>query len=104
MRSRPKEPLVPPDRRDTVRHEIISLLTGGNMTAREISGQVGIGEKEVLEHLEHIRIALRSRLVVKPPACLECGFSFRKRERLGKPGRCPVCRSERIVEPSYTID
>lgn len=104
MRSRPKEPRVPPDRRETVRHEIVSLLTGENMTAREISGQVGIGEKEVLEHLEHLRIALRGRLVVTPPACLECGFSFRKRERLGKPGRCPVCRSERIVDPSYTID
>uniref|UniRef100_C6E480 Transcriptional regulator containing an HTH domain fused to a Zn-ribbon-like protein n=1 Tax=Geobacter sp. (strain M21) TaxID=443144 RepID=C6E480_GEOSM len=104
MRSRPKEPRVPQDRRETVRHEIISLLTGENMTARDISGQVGIGEKEVLEHLEHIRIALRSRLAVTPSACLECGFSFRKRERLGKPGRCPVCRSERIVDPSYTID
>ncbi|WP_026842360.1 transcriptional regulator [Citrifermentans bremense] len=103
MRSRPKGPRVPPDRRETVRHETVSLLTGENMTAREISGQVGIGEKEVLEHLEHIRIALRGRLVVTPPACLECGFSFRKRERLGKPGRCPVCRSERIVDPSYTI-
>ncbi|WP_235840250.1 transcriptional regulator [Citrifermentans pelophilum] len=95
---------MPKDRHETVRHEIISLLSGENLTARDISGQVGIGEKEVLEHLEHIRIALRSRLVVTPPACLECGFSFRKRERLGKPGRCPVCRSERIVDPSYTIE
>lgn len=103
MKSRAKEPAIPPDRHDTVRQEIITLLTGESLTAKEISGQVGIGEKEVLEHLEHIRIALHGALVVIPPLCLECGFSFRKRERLKKPGRCPVCRSERIVEPVFTV-
>ena len=59
--------------------------------------------KEVLEHLEHIKIALHGGLVIIPALCLGCGFSFRKRERLKKPGRCPVCRSERIVEPSFSI-
>lgn len=103
MRSRAKKPPIPPDRHDTVRQEIIALLAGETLTAKEISGEVGISEKEVLEHLEHVRIALHGRLVVVPPLCLECGFSFRKRERLRKPGRCPVCRSERIVEPSFTV-
>ena len=39
------------------------------------------------------------RLVTTPPECLACGFSFRKRrrERFSTPGRCPVCRSERIA-------
>ncbi len=103
MKSRAKEPRIPPDRHDTVRQEIITLITGESLTAKEISGRVGIGEKEVLEHLEHIKTALHGALVVLPPLCLECGFSFRKRERLKKPGRCPVCRSERIVDPAFTV-
>ena len=101
--SKPKQPVIPSDRHDTVRQEMIALLTGHSLTAKEISGEVGISEKEVLEHLEHIKIALHGGLIVIPALCLECGFSFRKRERLKKPGRCPVCRSERIVDPSFTI-
>lgn len=103
MRSKAKEPSIPPDRHDTVRQEIVAMLSDETLSAKEISGLVGVSEKEVLEHLEHIRIALHGRLVVVPPLCLECGFSFLKRERLRKPGRCPVCRSERIVEPAFTV-
>lgn len=103
MKSRPKGPRIPPDRHDTIRQEIVALLAGQPLTARAISGHVGVSEKEVLEHLVHIKAALHGGLVVTPPLCLECGFSFRKRERLKKPGRCPVCRGERIVEPSFTV-
>lgn len=104
MKSRPKQPFIPARREDTVRQEIIALLSQETLTAKEISGQVGIAEKEVLEHLEHIRIALHGGLVVIPALCLGCGFSFKKRDRLKAPGRCPVCRSERIVDPSFSID
>lgn len=86
-----------------MRRLILSLLSRETMTAKEISGAVRVSEKEVLEHLEHIRIALRGGLVVTPSLCHGCGFSFRKRERLKTPGRCPVCRSERISEPSFSI-
>jgi predicted Zn-ribbon and HTH transcriptional regulator len=104
VRARPKEPFVPARRYETVRQEMVALLREESLTAYELSGLVGISEKEVLEHLEHIKTALRGKLAVTPPLCLECGFSFHKRERLKKPGRCPVCRSERIVEPAFTID
>ncbi|MBU5638808.1 ArsR family transcriptional regulator [Geomonas sp. Red69] len=103
MKERPRHPFVPARRQDTVRQELTALLREGSLTAKELSGLVGISEKEVLEHLEHLRIALHGRLDMTPPRCLECGFSFQKRERLRKPGRCPVCRGERIVEPSFTI-
>ena len=103
MRSRPKTPDIPADRHDTLRHEIIALLSREGLTAREISEQVGIPEKEVLEHLEHIRIALHGGLVVEPALCMACGFAFRKRERLKGPGRCPVCKNEHIAEPRFSI-
>lgn len=34
---------------------------------------------------------------------MSCGFTFRKRERLSTPSRCPVCRSEEITETRYGI-
>jgi predicted Zn-ribbon and HTH transcriptional regulator len=87
-----------------LRHEIVATLTGQSLTAREISEQIGLGEKEVLAHLEHIKVALHGRLVVQPALCQGCGFAFRKRERLKGPGRCPVCRSERISEPHFSVN
>lgn len=105
-RHKKKEPAVPSERHDTIRHEILSLLDGQTMSAREISGYVRIPERDVYEHLEHIELsAHRSehRLDVIPAECQKCGFSFKKRERLKKPGRCPVCRSESITDPLFTI-
>jgi predicted Zn-ribbon and HTH transcriptional regulator len=106
MKRRPKEPPVPPERTDTVRHEIISVLEGRTASAREISASVGIPEKEVYDHLEHIHKTMgkRSRhLVVTSAQCLKCGFVFKKREKLTKPGRCPVCHGELIEEPLFSI-
>lgn len=103
MRIRPKQPFVPADRPDTLRHEIAAVLSEESLTAREVSERVGIGEKEVLEHLEHIKLARHGGLVVEPALCMACGFTFKKRERLKGPGRCPVCRSEHIAEPRFSL-
>jgi predicted Zn-ribbon and HTH transcriptional regulator len=76
------------------------------MDAKEISANAGLPEKEVYAHLEHIRRSLlrqRERLVMQPPVCRKCGFVFAKRERLGKPGRCPRCRGESISPPLFSI-
>ena len=104
MRSRPKQPSIPADRQETLRHDIVSVLRGESLSARELSERVGIEEKEVLEHLGHIKIALHERLIVIPALCMACGFSFKKRERLKGPGRCPVCHSERIANPHFTVN
>jgi transcriptional regulator len=103
MKKRPKEPVTPADRHETLRHEIAALLSSESLTAREISEQLGIQEKEVLGHLEHIKMAAHGRLVMEPALCMACGFNFRKRERLKGPGRCPVCRSEHIAEPRFSM-
>ena len=104
MKSKAKKPFVPADRGETVRREIIALLKEESLTAREISEQVGIPEKDVVEHLEHVRIALHGGLEVTPAQCMGCGFLFRKRERLKAPGRCPVCRGEHITKPTFSIE
>src|SRR6266567_2030814 len=61
MTTRPKKPFIPKEQHDTLRHEIIALLAEKTLSARDISGEVRIAEKEVLEHLAHIRTALHAR-------------------------------------------
>lgn len=67
---------------------------------------VHISEKEVYGHMEHIHKTLERSgrpLVVTPAECTQCGFMFKKRGRLTKPGRCPVCRGESIREPLFEV-
>ncbi|MDP3027948.1 MAG: transcriptional regulator [Deltaproteobacteria bacterium] len=106
MKTRPKEPFVPPEKHNTIRQEMISVLRGRTLSAREISAEVRISEKEVVYHLEHIRMATQKsgeQLLIIPATCKRCGFEFKKRERMSKPGKCPICRSEQIQEPFFSI-
>ena len=104
MKKGPKEPTFPIERGETIRQGIIRLVTGRELTAKDISASVGIMEKEVAAHLEHIRKAFHDRFVVTPAECRHCGFIFAKRERLKKPSRCPLCHSESISAPLYSIE
>ncbi|MEK6528299.1 MAG: transcriptional regulator [Nitrospirota bacterium] len=101
----PKKPFIPAERRETVRQNIISILRGQNLSAKGISAQVSASEKQVYEHLEHIQQTIKKeyQLIITPAECKKCGFIFKKRERLKKPGKCPVCRSESIQEPLFSI-
>lgn len=101
-----KEATIPFERHETLRKEMISEMERGPLTAREISGIVRIPQKEVFEHLEHIQRTLsnkESSLLITPARCIQCGFIFKKRERLKDPGKCPVCRSQHIQEPLFSI-
>ncbi len=101
-----EKPIVLADRKETVRRRILSLLSGRPLTARQISAEVGIPEKEAYAHLPHVKrtvARLGGRLVVTPAECRQCGYVFRKRERPNRPGRCPVCRGESISEPLFAV-
>jgi predicted Zn-ribbon and HTH transcriptional regulator len=90
----------------TIRQQIIALLTEAEMDARELSREVGIKEKEVYEHLAHIErsaAARGSKLVIRPSECLGCGYVFKDRRRLTRPGRCPRCRKLHLTNPTYRI-
>ncbi len=103
---KPKEPAIPPEQYYTIRQRLIELLADRPLSTREISVAVHISEKEVGAHLEHLRRTLQAEgrmLVIIPATCRSCGFVFSKRDRLKKPGRCPVCRKESIEEPRFGI-
>ena len=74
----------------TIRQKIITLLCEAEMSAREISGEVGISEKEIYEHLSHIARSVASQnktVIINPAKCLGCGYVFEDRRRFTRPGR-----------------
>ncbi len=102
-----KGPSIPGEAHDTTRKAIIAELAEGPCSARDISAAVRISEREVSAHLEHIRKSLLSstrHLKVVPAECKKCGFVFAKREKLRRPGKCPVCKGESIQEPRFAIE
>ncbi|MDD3815921.1 MAG: ArsR family transcriptional regulator [Desulfocapsaceae bacterium] len=106
MKKREREPVIPRTVLETTRHAIMTLLVEGPISAKEISAAVGLPEKEVSGHLEHIRRSLHATsavLEVEPAECRMCGFVFVKRERMTSPGKCPVCHHEAICDPLFSI-
>lgn len=107
VKKRAKRPFVPAYRKETIRQKIKSVLEGHTLSARDISSEVRISEKEVYEHLSHIQKTISKSdraLTVTPAECRRCGFVFKKRERLNKPGKCPICHGETIKESLFSID
>ncbi len=92
----------------TIRQEIMALIVGSPMTAKDLSQIIRISEKEVYPHLEHIAMSLRNdkekKLVIEPSRCHQCEFIFRERRRLTPPSRCPRCRHEGISPPVFSIE
>ena len=90
----------------TIRQKIISLLSEDELSAREISGEVGISEKEVIEHLSHIARSVASenkKVFITPARCLGCEYVFEDRRRFTRPGRCPRCKKSHIQSPRFRI-
>ncbi len=90
----------------TVRESLREALLEEPCTARDLSRAVGIPEREVPEHLEHLMRSLPHRgeaLEVEPCRCLDCGFVPR-RHPLKRPGHCPECRGRRLSLPRFRIE
>ena len=91
---------------NTIRQQLIEILSNGRFNAIDLSQDVGIGEKEVYEHLPHIARSVASRgkeLVIEPSKCLKCSYIFEGRKRFTRPGRCPQCRETYIQRPVFQI-
>ena len=90
----------------TIRQQMMTLLTQGVHSARDLSQVLRIQEKEVYSHLSHIArsaVSKGNRLVVSPSQCLVCDYVFEDRKRFTRPGRCPRCKGERIQHPRYQV-
>ena len=101
-----KGPKPPRERKETLRQTIVKHLEEGPCTTKDISGLIGIREKEVVPHLEHIQKSLRPsgrKLEIQPAQCLSCNFVFKTRKRLTKPSACPECRNTQIDPPVFRL-
>jgi len=102
-----KEPTVPAERYETIRRYMAALLEEETLSARDLSQYMRIPEKDVSEHLEHIRKTLtknQRHLTITPAQCEGCGFVYKKRDRFSKPGKCPVCHKSLIRSPLFHIE
>lgn len=102
----PKDPAAPAERTQTVRDALKQALRRGPMGAKDLSKEVGIPEKDVPMHLQHVERGAKregERFVMTPATCLACGFAFSQRTRLSTPARCPECTSERIEPPEFQL-
>ncbi|MEM0132073.1 MAG: transcriptional regulator [Saccharolobus sp.] len=92
----------------TTREKLFLLLYYSDepLDAREIMKRLEIKkEKEVYEHIEHLAKSSKRKdyiIIVIPPKCKNCGYEF-KSEKLKKPTRCPICKSEKITSPKFLI-
>ncbi|TQV84653.1 ArsR family transcriptional regulator [Exilibacterium tricleocarpae] len=93
---------APPERRETLRQEIVNLLGGRELTIGELSKQMGKSEAELYDHLESLK--KYKSLQVIPAQCLKCGYVFESRHRVKKPGKCPQCKSTRIDPPMFSCE
>ncbi len=94
------------EREATVRESIRQALLATPATARDLSKLIGISERDVADHLDHLARSLKhkgEKLVVDAPSCFDCGFSFDRRQRYTRPSGCPRCRSRRIALPQFRI-
>ena len=90
----------------TVRQQIISLLSLHEMDVRQLSQELGVAEKQVYSHLENIARSLAAKaqkIAIRPSQCLSCGYVFEKRTRFTRPGRCPRCKKSHLTSPTFKI-
>ncbi len=90
---------------NTLRQLIKEILQEQALSSLEISQRLSLPEREVLDHLGHIARAPGPgyRFRITPAVCKHCGFTFKKRERLTTPSRCPLCQHESIRRPRFAL-
>jgi predicted Zn-ribbon and HTH transcriptional regulator len=89
----------------TVRRQLIELLSHEPRSASSLARELGLHRNDVDEQLRHaIRSAAAAgyRVEVIPARCKQCDFVF-DADRVGKPGRCPSCKSSRLFEPQIRL-
>jgi len=82
------------------------LLSKNDMSAKELSQELGIREKDVFDHISHIARSAKAqdkKLIILPSQCLSCGYVFEGRKRYTPPGRCPYCKKSHLRDPTFKI-
>lgn len=80
------------------------MLSQGRYSAQELANHFQVEMVWIVDDINHIRRSIQPReLVMEPPVCQQCGFTYKERSRIKRPSRCPRCKHERIKEPLFHI-
>ncbi len=97
---------------ETRREQIIKILRNSSnfLSAEQIARSLDIKDvKLIYSDIQHIAKTIRSLsggreiIVMDPPRCRKCGFVFKNTKHLGKPGKCPKCKSTWIEPARFKI-
>lgn len=94
--------------KETTRQQLVRWLSSSEYDFDELREALGISARDLEDELRHVERTTRRqgcRLVVTPPGCRDCGFSFPGREsrHLHTPGRCPRCKGERCAPARFRL-
>jgi predicted Zn-ribbon and HTH transcriptional regulator len=91
---------------ETTRQRILDALREDALTPSELGAAFDVPPPVAVDHVQHLARSLREageELLVRPPACHDCGFDGFD-DPLNLPSRCPECKSERVAEPAFTVE
>jgi predicted Zn-ribbon and HTH transcriptional regulator len=102
--------MVMPSRRERIKQ--LLRATKNPLSVEDIVALLGehTDLKSVYEDLQHVAKSVygeskgRECVVMIPPKCRACGFTFKGLEKPKVPGKCPKCKSERVTSPLFRIE
>lgn len=88
------------------RKYLIDILLNQPTSLFELSRLLEEKPKDLEDDLHHLFKSLKNmpyRSVILPAACKKCGFIFNK-DKMSKPGKCPMCKGTWISEPLIHVE
>ena len=79
------------------------LATEEGLALEDIERLLEAKRSTIIADLEHLRLSFRHQdamLLMVPPSCTTCGFTFRL-EAPKAPSRCPMCKSKALSDPIF---
>lgn len=82
------------------------LATEDGLSLEAIEKIFEVRRQTAVSDLEHLRLSFRHQgatLMMVPPSCTLCGFTFRL-DVVKAPSRCPMCKSRDLSEPIFKAE
>jgi predicted Zn-ribbon and HTH transcriptional regulator len=85
---------------------IAAVLRERSATPSGLAREFDTTPDDAVRHVRHLARSLEhddEQLLVAPPECEDCGFDGFD-DPANRPSRCPDCKSESVVEPTFTVE
>ena len=82
------------------------LRADDGLSLDEIERLLEARRSTVIADLEHLRLSFRHQettLLMVPPSCTTCGYTFQL-DAPKAPSRCPVCKSRALSQPIFKAE